>query len=390
MMPDVAAVVELTRRLVRIPSVPGDGLTEEAAAAAVAAEMERLGWSPVVEEAAPGRPNVWAVVEGGRPGPTLLFEGHTDVVTPGEGWSRDPFGGEIDDGMIHGRGAADMKGGVAAMIHGVAAFAAGGPFPGRIVVAALCDEEGMMLGVKDFVRRGHADGIDGAVVCEPEGGEVCVAQKGSLRLRVDLSGRMAHGAMPEKGRNPLRAAAELVGRLAAVETELREAVGADPFLGTVHLTPTHIGGGSLPQLNVIPATATMGVDARTIPGVDHASLVRLLEREAAGVASSTGVGIDISVLDDRPSTVIDPGHGLVRAVVEGHAAVHGRVPPLGGVPGSTDGTILARDAGIPVVVYGPGDKWLPHQADERVAVADVVAAARVYAEAARRFLSPPA
>lgn len=389
MMPDVTAVVDLTRRLVRIPSVPGDGLTEEEAAAVVAGEMERLGWSPVVEEAAPGRPNVWAVVEGGHPGPTLLFEGHTDVVTPGEGWSRDPFGGEIDDGMIHGRGAADMKGGLAAMIHGVAAFAADGPFPGRIVVAALCDEEGMMLGVKDFIRRGHADGLDGAVVCEPEGGEVCIAQKGSLRLRVDLRGRMAHGAMPEKGRNPLRAAAELVSRLADVEAQLRVTVGTHPHLGTVHLSPTHIGGGSLPQLNVIPATATMGVDIRTIPGVDHPSLVRLLEREAAAITASSGVEVGISVLDDRPSTVIDPGHALVRAVVEAHTAVHGRVPPLGGVPGSTDGTILARDAGMPVVVYGPGDKWIPHQADERVAVADLAAAAQVYAEAARRFFSPP-
>ncbi|MBA2528423.1 MAG: M20/M25/M40 family metallo-hydrolase, partial [Euzebyales bacterium] len=201
---DDRALVAFARDLVRVPSVnrPADGLSEAPAAELVAAQMRRFGWAPVVEEVAPGRPNVIADIDGGRPGPTLLFEGHTDVVTEGnrDQWTVDPFGGEIRDGRLWGRGAADMKGGVAAMLFATAAVTAAGDFPGRIRVAALVDEEGMMLGVKDFVARGHAAGVDAAIVCEPEGGEVCTSAKGAIRLRVDARGRMAHGAMPDHGR----------------------------------------------------------------------------------------------------------------------------------------------------------------------------------------------
>ena len=142
------------------------------------------------------------------PDERLLFEGHTDVVTEGDerAWSVDPFGAELRDGRIYGRGSADMKSGVAAMLFAADAVVRAGSFPGRIVVAALVDEEGMMSGVRDFVARGHADGIDGAICCEPEGGEICHAAKGALRLRIDLTGKMAHGAMPFEGRNPNRAA----------------------------------------------------------------------------------------------------------------------------------------------------------------------------------------
>ncbi len=170
------------------------------------------GWHPVLSGAALGRPNVVAtIVGGGGAGPTLLFAGHTDVVTEGAAaeWSVDPFGGEIRDGRLYGRGAADMKSGVAAMIYAVRALELAGPFPGTIKIAALADEEGMMIGVHDFVESGQAAGVDAAIVGEPEGGEICAVSKGAIRLRVDFHGRMAHGAMPQHGRNPIG----LLGRL---------------------------------------------------------------------------------------------------------------------------------------------------------------------------------
>jgi succinyl-diaminopimelate desuccinylase len=173
---DYQALIRFAQALVRVPSVNllSHGLGEGPVAALVAAQMRSFGWSPRLEEAAPERPNVIALVEGGLPGPTLMFEGHTDVVTEGDSsaWSYDPFGGEVVDGRLYGRGAADMKGGLAAMLFAAAALAAEGPFPGRLLLAALADEEGMMLGVKDFVARGHAAGVAAAIVCEPEGGEV--------------------------------------------------------------------------------------------------------------------------------------------------------------------------------------------------------------------------
>src|SRR5215204_5150095 len=162
---DAAGVVAFTQALVRTPSVndPARGRSEQAAAELVAGKMREFGWEPRVSAPALGRPNVEAVVEGGGgPGPTLLFEGHTDVVTEGstDEWTVDPFGGEIRDGRLYGRGSADMKSGVAAMLYGARALQLAGPFPGRIVVAALADEEGLMIGVHDYVASGQASGVN--------------------------------------------------------------------------------------------------------------------------------------------------------------------------------------------------------------------------------------
>jgi succinyl-diaminopimelate desuccinylase len=376
---DVEGLISFAQALVRIPSVNRPGQREAAAAALVARWMRDRGWSPVIEEVAPGRPNVLAVVEGGLPGPTLMLEGHTDVVTEGDpaAWSHDPFGAEIVDGRLYGRGAADMKGGVAAMLHAAAALARR-PFPGRLLLAALADEEGLMLGAKHFVARGHAAGVDAAIVCEPEGDEVCTAAKGAIRLRLDVQGRMAHGAMPHQGRSPIPALAAAVARCAELEAALQEEAGEHPLLGLPYVTPTVIRAGDPEQLNVIPGAGWLGVDVRTTPAVDHGALLARLR---------DGLGARVTVIDDRPPVEIPLDHPLVRAVVEAHGQVHGRPPRLGGVPGATDGTILARDAGLPVVVYGPGDKWIAHQVDEHVEVEALVRAAEVYVEAARRFLS---
>ncbi len=387
---DHDAVVALTQRLVRIPSVnrPADGLSEQPAAEAVAQVMNGFGWEPVIETVRPGRPNVFAVIDGGAPGRTLMFEGHSDVVTEGDRteWSVDPFGGEIVDGRLYGRGSADMKGGVAAMIHAVRAVVQAGPFPGRIVVAVLCDEEGMMLGAKHFVSAGHAADVDAVIVCEPEEGEVCTTQKGAMRLRIDAQGVMAHGAMPQEGRNPITAVVDIVSRVAKIEADLQAAHGEHPDLGMAYVTPTVLTGGSLPQLNVIPSDALLALDVRTIPGIDHADLVADIERAVAAVASSTGVELSVTVIDDRPATAVAQSEAVVRAVAEAHESVTGEPARYGGVPGTTDGTILHRDAGLPVVVYGPGGKWIAHQVDEYVEIADLVIAADVYADAALRYL----
>jgi succinyl-diaminopimelate desuccinylase len=386
---DEEAVVALTRDLVRLRTVNEDGAREAPAAQLVAETMRSFGWDPLVTEVAPGRPNVVAVVDGGGgPGRTLAFEGHTDVVTEGDPdrWTIDPYGGEIRDGRLYGRGSADMKSGVAAMLHGVRALQLTGPFPGRILVCALVDEEGLMLGAKHFAGTDLARGVDGAIICEPEEGEICTSAKGAVRIRVDLLGAMAHGAMPQHGRNPLPAAGRLLVALTALQEDLQKAHPAHEHLGEVYVTPTVSRAGSLDQINVIPARATVAVDVRTIPGVDHAGLVERVRELAAEAGDPDGVGSELSVVDDRPCVEIPAGHPLVTALAGAHEEVLGEPARYGGVPGATDGTILTRDAGIPTVVYGPGGKWIAHQADEFVEVDDIVRCAHVYAAAADRFL----
>jgi succinyl-diaminopimelate desuccinylase len=386
---DAPALVDLAQRLVRIPSVhdPARGLSEQPAADLVAETMRSFGWRPEVDVVAPGRPNVVAVVEGGGgDGPTLMFEGHTDVVTEGEGWTVEPFGGDVVDGRLWGRGSADMKGGLAAAMLATDTLARRGPFPGRIVIAALVDEEGMMAGAKDLVARGRADGVDGLICCEPEGGEICHVAKGALRLRIDLTGKMAHGAMPFQGRNPNRAVGAVIGALAELEAEVQDRFGDHEHLGTVWITPTVLRAGEPVQMNVMPASASVWVDVRTVPAVDHEPFVAELTALVTDRARRTGIEAVIEVIDDRPAVATAEEHALVRAVWDAHAAVGPDAPRLGGVPGATDGTIITSRAGVPSVVYGPGGKWIAHQADEYVEVADLVAHAEVYVEAADRFL----
>ena len=230
-----------------------------------------------------------------------MFEGHTDVVTEGEGWTVDPFGGDIVDGRLYGRGAADMKGGLAAMLFATDALQQRGPFPGRVVLAALVDEEGMMLGAKDLVARGRTVGVDAVICCEPEGGEICHVAKGALRLRLDFTGKMAHGAMPFQGRNPNRAAGQALVALAELEAALQARFGEHPHLGQVWITPTVLRAGEPVQMNVMPAGAAVWVDVRTIPDVDHDGLVAELSAAVAASAADLGVTTDVTVIDDRPA-----------------------------------------------------------------------------------------
>ena len=390
---DVDGLIEFTRALVRIPSVhdPVRGLNEEPAAELVAGQMRAFGWTPKFDIVEPGRPNVIAVIDGDGAGPTLMFEGHIDVVTEGnpDEWTVDPFGAELRDGRIWGRGSADMKSGVAAMLFAVDALQRSGPFPGRIVLGALVDEEGMMAGAKHFVASGRAEGVDGVICCEPEGGEICHVAKGALRLRIDLTGKMAHGAMPFQGRNPNRAVGHVIVALEAMERQLQSLHGEHPHLGHVWVTPTVLRAGDPVQMNVMPADTSAWIDVRTIPAVDHGALVEEIRSVVTMTAAQFGVAVTLTVIDDRPSVATDEQHRLVRAVWDAHTAVGGSVPRLGGVPGATDGTVLTSRTGMASVVYGPGGKWIAHQADEFVDIDDIVRHARVYVDAARRFLTGP-
>ena len=390
-------VVDLACRLVRTPSVyhPEDpGANEAAAAALVAGELRRMGLEVHLEDAAPGRPNVIGDWIGQGAGPLLILEGHSDVVTEGDAslWSVPPFGGIVTDGCLFGRGAADMKGGIAAAIAAVRAIhETGVELPGRIRVAVVADEEGMMLGIKSFIRNGWAREARGAIICEPEANTVCLVQKGALRAVARFRGTMAHGAMPKSGVNPIPGSAAFVERLHGLEREYVARHGGHPLLGDPSVTPTVLRAGDLAQLNVIHAEAVVGVDIRTVPGQDHAEIRRDLAG-AAGSAAATvpGRAGDVEVVEERPCTETPGDAPIVEAVERACRRVQGRIPRRRGVPGATDGTFLHAWGGVPIVTIGPGDVAIPHQIDEFVRVADLVEAARIFAAAACYCLGAPA
>jgi succinyl-diaminopimelate desuccinylase len=388
---DERALIDVLVEVVRIPSVfdPAkvDG-NERAVADRIAALLELWGLPYKRWEVVPGRPNIVADLRGGD-GPVLVFEGHMDVVTPGDpaAWNVDPFGGLIEDGKLHGRGAADMKGGLVAMLFAARAIQlAGVGLPGALRLAVLSDEEGMMQGARAFVEQGYLDGVSAAIICEPEGGRVCIAQKGALRIAVGFEGVMAHGCMPDEGANPLMALGEAIVTLRALESEIQAEREPHPLLGSFHLTPTVACGGLPEQANVIPSQASLYLDVRTGPEHDHAEVVERIGRACRDAACNVdGVCLTLNVVDDRPATETPQHDPVVAAAIQAHEQVFGCRPPLGGVPGSTDGTIFWMARRTPLVTWGPGDTTIPHQTNEFVHLDEVCGYARAYAAAALRY-----
>src|SRR5262249_60937519 len=219
-------LVELTRALVRIPSVyrPGEaGANEAEVAAFVEGWFRREGLPVEVQDVAPGRPNILSWI--GEKGPghrCLLLEGHTDVVTEGDAaeWAWPPLGGQLRDGRIYGRGAADMKSGLAAAMVTLAAFKRAGVTPnGNLGVGALVDEEDGMIGVRHLVKTAAGRELDAAIICEPEENELCLEQRGVIWARIRARGHMAHGAMPEAGGNPITALRALLREVPALQKQ---------------------------------------------------------------------------------------------------------------------------------------------------------------------------
>jgi succinyl-diaminopimelate desuccinylase len=393
---DEGELIALTRDLVRIPSVirPGQpGATEAAVAAHVEQWLRGERFDVEVHEVAPGRPNVFGILGDKDSGPTLLLEGHTDVVTEGDAglWSRAPFGGDLVDGRIYGRGSADMKSGLAAaMVAAAAIKRAGADLGGRVVVGALVDEEGDMIGAKHLCTTPLGRELSAAIICEPEQNELCLEQRGVVWARITVRGRMAHGAMPEAGVNPIAALGALLREAPNLERRLRKLCARSPHLRPPTVTPTIVQAPvqGVAQSNVIPSMAQATLDIRLTPGPDEAAIAKEIDAAChAAMEAVPGATVEWQAVSGfRLATQVDKAEPLVKAMVKGVRQATGRAPKFGGVPGSTDGTILRTTLGIPIVTCGPGNRLIPHQVDEYVEVAELVEAAKIYVASILNFL----
>lgn len=384
-----AGLVELAQALVRTPSHPGLPRQEEAAARVLADWLRARGIEVERSEAAPGRPNVVARVRAQRPGRTLLFCGHTDTVPLNADDPGYAFSGEIVDGKLRGRGATDMKGPVASMAAALAVAAAEGEAAlqaGELVLAAVADEEMESLGAEAFVRTGFHS--DGAIVGEPTSNRLALGHKGLEWLAIDFAGRSAHGGTPQAGINAIAAAARF---LALVEERLAPALAAraHPLLGPPTLNPGTIHGGDQPS--TVAARATIEFDRRTVPGETFETVVAELEALLAEVrARFPGLATAIRRVAGGMATMehvaleIDPAHPLVASTAAALTALGHDAAPTH-FPAWTDGALLARYARIPTLVLGPGDLAHAHSPREEVAVDELLDAAAIYLETARRF-----
>jgi succinyl-diaminopimelate desuccinylase len=390
---DDRELIRWVRELTRIPSVwrPQQGVGEEKAARWVETRCQEIGLDTHFELVRPGRPNVIAT-HGNGDGPTLMFEGHTDVVTEGDPalWTDPPFSATIREERIYGRGANDMKAGLVCALIATKALAQSGiQLNGNILIGAVCDEEGEMLGIKSFVENGWADDVDAAIICEPEENSLCICQKGVMWVKVRAEGIMSHGAMPLTGVNSAYPLARFLGLVEELEKQLISNLGRNELLGQPSITPTilHSPLSGESQKNVMPGAAETILDIRLIPGQDPDQLVR----ELKGCLDQALNGDDrlsgrLEILELRHPTETDRNHRVVTSLASAYESLTGLEPVFGGVPGSTDGTILHALKGIPIVTCGPGDKHIPHHIDEWVSIAEIKQAARMYVLAAMRYL----
>ena len=359
------SATDLAAALVRAesvnPSLDPGGSGETPAVRVVAEWAESRGLHVEVDEVAPGRSNV--LVRGGRGGGrTVMLLGHLDTV--GGAAMADPFAGEIRDGRLHGRGAYDMKGGVAAALVAALELDRGG-LEGTVVVACAADEEYASLGAEQLVARGPRP--DHVVVLEPTDERLSIAHRGFVGFEIEVQGRAAHGSRPDLGIDAIAATGVVLTRL----EELARALLArepHPLLGTASAHASLISGGQ--EFSSYPERCLVRGERRTLPGETDDAIASEVAALASGVDAAT------RLVFSRPPLETDPAAEVVRAVSRAAG-----MSSLEGIPYWTDGALFGA-AGIPTVIFGPRGAGA-HAAEEWVELESVARCATVYADAVR-------
>ena len=387
--PDQKQMVEFLRDLIRTPSL---SCQEGAAAERIADEMRAVGFRDVAQD------RIGNVVGriGNNGGPVLLLDGHMDTVGVSDrsAWRHDPFGADIENGVLYGLGACDMKGALAAMVYaGKLLIENRVPLKGDLIVACVVQEEPCEgLAVRVLVEE---EGIrpDWVVLGEPTSMTIARGQRGRVELEVNTHGRACHASQPDLGENAVYAAARLIFGIEILAGNLSH----DRFLGPGSLAVTQITSEAGSR-NVIPDRCSFVIDRRLTLGESEAKALA----EVQAVIAREQVRADVNVLDYRstsftgyqaaqratfPAWVTDENHMLVQAMERAAREELGARPRMSQYPFSTDGTYTAGVAGIPTIGLGPGDENLAHTANDQVRLDDVSGAARVYAALAANLLS---
>ena len=380
----IAEVHDLLTRMVRIPSVTvrdeGRAGTGEAELAEfVATWLREAGIEVATQEAAPERLNVIGRIPGRDRSRALLLNSHLDTVEV-DGMAIDPYGAEVRDGRLYGRGSCDAKGCLATFMLAARRLAApNAPPPVDLLVVATCGEESGGTGVTAYTEALPQDhGIHAAVIGEPTELRLVIAHKGGMRILVETKGHAAHSSQPWEGDNAIYRMAKVIR---FVEETLVPELDqhTHPLVGSPTMAATMISGGI--GGNIIPPRCRLQVGRRSIPGEDPRQIWEELKRRFEALDPG-----HVEVVGDRSgiSAVDTPADSPIVLQMRRALAAH----ELDGTPiGANYGTDGAKVAplGIPVVVFGPGSISNAHQPDESVALAEVVTASEVVTDMVRGF-----
>lgn len=374
--------IKLLRDLIAIDSVnpslvPG-GAGETNIASHLADEMRAFGMDVEIEEAAPGRPNVIGILEGRAAGKTLMFCGHTDTVSV-EGM-RAPFDPIERNGRIYGRGSQDMKGGVAAMVEAARSLAnSGGLAQGRLVIAAVADEEYASIGAESLIKRWTADA---AVVTEPTDLVLGIGHKGFSWVEVTTEGRAAHGSRPRDGRDAILRMGRVLSKLESLDRRL-QSKSPHPVLGCASMHASLISGGR--ELSTYPDRCVLHMERRTIIGEAPEIALREVEEILESLKSEDEeFTASARFLFGRLAYETPTDHKLPQSLTSALNQL-GHDAKQDGMTFWTDAAVLGH-AGIPSVIFGPGGAGL-HSTEEYVMVDEVITCRDALTELARDFCS---
>lgn len=393
-------LVEFTRSIVRIPSLPGQ---EVAAQHAMAAKYRSLGLDTDLvlstREALADHPaftddgipfvdrlNVIARWRGSGGGRSLILNGHMDVVPPGDpdAWSHDPWGGEVVGDRLYGRGSCDMKAGLAAAVVAVQAVqAAGVRLAGDVLLQSVIGEESGGVGTLTTIVHGYR--ADACIIMEPMALNVCPVHSGALTFRITVHGKGVHASLKPAGVSAIDEMIPLLQALDRFNADRHRTFRHPLYADATNVAPISVGTlrsgnwpSSVPDLAV--AEGRFGV----FPGEDvgdaraaFAALVAEVARHRPWLADHPPQVEWFEGQFESGSTPLDSP--ILHAVSDSHAALAGSAPALIGVPCGTDLRLFTRHAGIPTVMYGPGSVAQAHAADEFVPVSELVRCTRVLA-----------
>ena len=370
--------------MVRVPSVNPEieaGGAGESEVAALALDwLTSWGYETQLDEVAPGRTNVFArhPPGGASHGRVLLFNGHLDTVGVA-GMVVPPFDGTLERGRLIGRGAADMKGGVAALLWAASSLARSS-HGGELQVALTADEEHASLGMQALVSQGVS--AQAAIVCEPTELAVMPAHKGFVWMRALFRGRAAHGSRPEIGIDAIRHAAIYLAELEELADRLARRPG-HPLLGPPSFHVGTIRGGNAPS--VYPDSCEVVLERRTLPGEDEVEVEREF-REVLDRVKGRVPELDATLERTlgRPGTEVPVESALVKGLLSAGEA-EGTPPRVLGMTAWVDAAYL-NEAGVPAVCYGPGSIALAHTDEEWAPADEIERCARTLSRFAREFL----
>jgi acetylornithine deacetylase len=372
--------VALARELVRVdsrnPALVPDAPGEERIARTLCDILTSWNIDATLQDASPKRPNVIGIVRGKGKGRSLLFNGHLDVVGV-EGMTHAPFEGLLAQGRLYGRGASDMKGGVAAMC--AAAARLRGTLKGDVIITAVVDEEWQSLGTSALMAGGIR--ADAAIVTEPTRLQVMPAHKGFVWIEVRVRGRAAHGSRWDLGVDAIRHAGLILGELDRIDSDVLPRQ-THPLLGRASLHASYIEGGL--GISTYPDRCVVRIERRTIPGESAADVRREMDDACARVRRRRPeVNADIEILFSQPASDVDVNAPIV-AALSGELKSRGLPTAPVGMSAWTDAALL-NAAGIPAICFGPGDMAMAHAAEEYIETAELEKATEILVDLARSW-----